>query len=168
MSPGSTCCALLPQRKGGNYKQISSKPLKMHKCNCLLLVSLVLCATISQTFGLVLTGKEKRGWTLNSAGYLLGPRRIEQISLIKDIPMGREESPGEYAVDNHRSFSDKHGAGKRDLLTEEDTKSGNFIRTLTDENVIRTLIEFLTYLHLKDSGVLDNLNTPMSSEETNQ
>ncbi|KAE8607647.1 hypothetical protein XENTR_v10011236 [Xenopus tropicalis] len=146
MPPGSTCCALLPQRKGGNYKQVLANPLKMQKCNCLLLVSLVLCATISQTFGLVLTGKEKRGWTLNSAGYLLGP----------------------HAVDNHRSFSDKHGAGKRDLLVEEDTKSGNFIRTLADENVLRTLIEFLTYLHLKDSGALDNLNPPMSSEETNQ
>ncbi|OCT81688.1 galanin peptides [Xenopus laevis] len=118
----------------------------MQKCNCLLLVSLVLCATISQTFGLVLTGKEKRGWTLNSAGYLLGP----------------------HAVDNHRSFSDKHGAGKREVLAEENTESGSFIRTLTDENVIRTLIEFLTYLHLKDSGVLDNLIAPVSSKGTNQ
>ncbi|XP_075043622.1 galanin peptides-like isoform X2 [Mixophyes fleayi] len=119
----------------------------MEKCTCLLLVSLILCATITQTFGLVLTGKDKRGWTLNSAGYLLGP----------------------HAIDNHRSFNDKHGlAGKRELQPEEDVKSGNFFRTLSDDNVLRTLIEFLTYLHLKESGALDNLTAPMSSEETNQ
>ncbi|KAM8939136.1 galanin peptides-like [Pelodytes ibericus] len=119
----------------------------MQKYISLLLVSVILCATISQTFGLVLTGKDKRGWTLNSAGYLLGP----------------------HAVDNHRSFNDKHGfAGKRDLLSEDDAKSGNILRTLNEDNVIRTLIEFLTYLHLKESGALDNLTSPMSSEESNQ
>ncbi|KAM4721269.1 galanin peptides [Rhinophrynus dorsalis] len=119
----------------------------MEKWTSLLLVSVILCATISQTFGLVLTGKDKRGWTLNSAGYLLGP----------------------HAVDNHRSFNEKHGlAGKREILPEEDTKTGNFLRTLADENVVRTLIEFLTYLHLKDSGALDNLTSPISSEESNQ
>lgn len=26
---------------------------------------------------------------------------------------------------------------------------GNFYRTLSDDNVLRTLVEFLTYLHLK-------------------
>uniref|UniRef100_A0A8C5R459 Galanin peptides n=1 Tax=Leptobrachium leishanense TaxID=445787 RepID=A0A8C5R459_9ANUR len=119
----------------------------MNKCTSLLLVSVILCATISHTVGHVLSGKDKRGWTLNSAGYLLGP----------------------HAVDNHRSFTDKHGiAGKRDLLSEDDTKSGNFLRTLADDNVVRTLIEFLTYLHLKESGALDSLTSPVSSEESNQ
>ncbi|XP_044125212.1 galanin peptides [Bufo gargarizans] len=119
----------------------------MQKCTSFLLVSLILCATISQTFGVVLTEKEKRGWTLNSAGYLLGP----------------------HAVDNHRSFNDKHGlAGKRALQQEEDVKSGNFFRTISDDHILRTLIEFLTYLHLKESGALDNLTSLMSSEETNQ
>ncbi|MEE6498486.1 hypothetical protein FKM82_003125 [Ascaphus truei] len=119
----------------------------MQKCTSLLLVSVLLCATLSQTFGLVLSGKDKRGWTLNSAGYLLGP----------------------HAIDNHRSFNDKHGLnGKRNIQPEEDIKSGNLLRTLTDDNVVRTLVEFLTYLHLKESGVLDNLTSPMSSEETNQ
>ncbi|KAM9302292.1 galanin peptides-like [Gastrophryne carolinensis] len=117
----------------------------MQKSTSLLLLSLILCSTISQTFGFVLTGKDKRGWTLNSAGYLLGP----------------------HAIDNHRSFNDKHGfGGKRDLQPEEDPKSGNVFRTLSDDNVLRTLIEFLTYLHLKESGALDNLSSTMSSEET--
>uniref|UniRef100_A0A452HG37 Galanin peptides n=1 Tax=Gopherus agassizii TaxID=38772 RepID=A0A452HG37_9SAUR len=88
--------------------------------------------------------KENRGWTLNSAGYLLGP----------------------HAVDNHRSFIDKHGlTGKREIQPEEDIKIGNEITKWFDDNVVRTVIEFLTYLHLKEAGALDNL---LSSEETNQ
>ncbi|XP_077148746.1 galanin peptides-like [Ranitomeya variabilis] len=147
MPAGSTCSPPLQDTRQRNCRHRAASRIKMEKCTGLLFVSLILCATISQTFGLVLTGKEKRGWTLNSAGYLLGP----------------------HAVDNHRSFNDKHGlAGKRDLQPEEDVKSGNFFRTMSDENVLRTLIEFLTYLHLKESGALDNLTSPMSSEETNQ
>ncbi|KAM5137858.1 galanin peptides-like [Mantella aurantiaca] len=169
MPAGSTCGTLLQESRDRNCKHTFPNQLKMQKCTSPLLVSLILCATISQTFGLVLSGKEKRGWTLNSAGYLLGPRRIDQLLLIKEIPidMGREESPGEYAIDNHRSFNDKQ-AGKRELQQEENIKSGNFYRTLSDDNVLRTLVEFLTYLHLKESGALDNLSSPMSSEETTQ
>ncbi|XP_056384505.1 galanin peptides isoform X2 [Hyla sarda] len=147
MPAGSTCSILLQDTTQRNCRRRSTSHSKMQKCTSLLLVCLILCATISQTFGLVLTGKEKRGWTLNSAGYLLGP----------------------HAVDNHRSFNDKHGfGGKRELLLEEDVKSGNFFRTLSDDNVLRTLVEFLTYLHLKESGALENLTSPTSSEETNQ
>ncbi|KGL82334.1 Galanin peptides, partial [Tinamus guttatus] len=91
--------------------------------------------------------KEKRGWTLNSAGYLLGP----------------------HAVDNHRSFNDKHGfSGKREIQPEEDIKAdflGNLGRPLADENIVRTVIEFLTYLHLKEAGAFDSLP---STDETNQ
>ncbi|KAG8563701.1 hypothetical protein GDO81_016178 [Engystomops pustulosus] len=171
MPAGSTCSSLLKDTRQRNTTHRSPNPLKMQKCTSLLLVSLILCATISQTFGLVLSGKEKRGWTTNSVGYLLGPRRIDQLFLVKKFPnaMGREESPGEYALDNHKSFNDKHGlAGKRELQPEEDVKSGNFYKTLSDDNVLRTLIEFLTYLHLKESGALDNLPSPVSSEEINQ
>ncbi|XP_032657457.1 galanin peptides isoform X1 [Chelonoidis abingdonii] len=140
----------------------------MQRWTSFLFLSLIFCATLSETFGLVLSAKEKRGWTLNSAGYLLGPRRIDQLLLIKEMPIarGREEAPGEYAVDNHRSFIDKHGlAGKREIQPEEDIKIGNLGRPVVDDNVVRTVIEFLTYLHLKEAGALDNL---LSSEETNQ
>ncbi|XP_025896990.1 galanin peptides isoform X2 [Nothoprocta perdicaria] len=107
-----------------------------------LLLSLVLLAALSETLGLVLSAKEKRGWTLNSAGYLLGP------------------------LDNHRSFNDKHGfTGKRETQPDEDIKAGNLGRPLADENIVRTVIEFLTYLHLKEAGAFDNLPSP---EETNQ
>uniref|UniRef100_A0A8C2YUB3 Galanin peptides n=1 Tax=Chinchilla lanigera TaxID=34839 RepID=A0A8C2YUB3_CHILA len=80
--------------------------------------------------------KEKRGWTLNSAGYLLGP----------------------HAVDNHRSFSDKHGlAGKRELQEATRPGAGSFDRSLPENNIVRTIIEFLTFLHLKEAGLLGSL-----------
>ncbi|XP_066467542.1 galanin peptides [Tiliqua scincoides] len=139
----------------------------MQRSASLLFVSFLFCAALSETVGLVFSAKEKRGWTMNSAGYLLGPRRIEQ--LIKEMPSakGREEPPGEYAID--RVFNDKHGlAGKRGTQPEESIKAGTFGRPLTDDNVMRTVIEFLTYLRLKDAGAIDNVSTTVSSEETNQ
>ncbi|XP_032301076.1 galanin peptides isoform X1 [Coturnix japonica] len=139
----------------------------MQRCAGFLFLSLILCAALSETFGLVLSAKEKRGWTLNSAGYLLGPRRIDHLLMIKEMPIARgEEAPGAYAVDNHRSFNDKHGfTGKREIQPEEDIKAGNIGRPLADENIVRTVVEFLTYLHLKEAGALDNLPSP---EETNE
>ncbi|XP_031797708.1 galanin peptides [Sarcophilus harrisii] len=118
----------------------------MQRCGrSLLLASLILCVTLSETLGLVLSAKEKRGWTLNSAGYLLGP----------------------HAVDNHRSFNDKHGlAGKRELQAEDGMKPGNSESSMADENIVRTVLEFLTYLHLRDAGALDKIS--VSSEETNE
>ncbi|XP_070591857.1 galanin peptides isoform X1 [Erythrolamprus reginae] len=133
----------------------------------LLFVGLIFCAALSETFGLVLSAKEKRGWTVNSAGYLLGPRRIEQ--LLKEMPSarGREELPGEYAID--RIFSVKHGlAGKRDINLEENVKADTSTRLLTYNNIMRTIIEFLAYLHLKEAGTLDNIVTTVSSEERDQ
>ncbi|XP_072194692.1 galanin peptides isoform X1 [Excalfactoria chinensis] len=139
----------------------------MQRCAGFLFLSFILCAALSETFGLVLSAKEKRGWTLNSAGYLLGPRRIDHLFMIKEMPIARgEEAPGAYAVDNHRSFNDKHGfTGKREIQPDEDIKAGNLGRSLADENIVRTIIEFLTYLHLKEAGELDNLPSP---EEANQ
>ncbi|XP_010180647.1 PREDICTED: galanin peptides isoform X2 [Mesitornis unicolor] len=108
-----------------------------------LFMSLIICAALSETVGLVFSAKEKRGWTLNSAGYLLGP----------------------HAVDNHRSFNDKHGfTGKREIQSDEELTPGKLGRPLADENVMRTVIEFLTYLRLKEAGALDKVP---SAEETN-
>ncbi|XP_069421490.1 galanin peptides [Ovis canadensis] len=108
----------------------------MPRGSVLLLASLLLAAALSATLGLGSPVKEKRGWTLNSAGYLLGP----------------------HAIDNHRSLHDKHGlAGKRGLEPEDEARPGSFDRPLADNNVVRTIIEFLTFLHLKDAGVLEHL-----------
>ncbi|NXU33409.1 GALA protein, partial [Drymodes brunneopygia] len=85
--------------------------------------------------------KDKRGWTLNSAGYLLGPHN--QLTPLILIYLSD-------AADNHRSFNDKHGfTGKREIPPDEDIKAGNLGRPMADENIVRTVIEFLTYLHLK-------------------
>ncbi|XP_067091365.1 galanin peptides [Osmerus mordax] len=138
----------------------------MQKCMGLLCAALIFCAALSETIGLVIAAKEKRGWTLNSAGYLLGPRRIDHLIQIKDSPSarGREERLGQYGIDSHRTLSDRHGlAGKRDMPVDEDFKTGAL--RLADEDVIHTVIDFLSYLKLKELGALDTLPSSLASEE---
>ncbi|XP_058161001.1 galanin peptides [Dasypus novemcinctus] len=119
----------------------------MPRGSALLLASLLLAAALSAPPGLAAPAKDKRGWTLNSAGYLLGP----------------------HAVDNHRSFHDKHGlAGKRQLQPEEEGKPGSIEGALPDSNIVRTIIEFLTFLQLKDAGALGSLPWAASAEEAEQ
>ncbi|XP_005064159.1 galanin peptides [Mesocricetus auratus] len=123
----------------------------MAKGSALLLAWLLLAATLSSTLGLGVPVKEKRGWTLNSAGYLLGP----------------------HAIDNHRSFSDKHGlTGKRELQLEtEEGRPGSVDGPLPESNIVRTIMEFLSFLHLKEAGALDSLpGLPLatSSEDLEQ
>ncbi|KAK2838315.1 hypothetical protein Q7C36_013129 [Tachysurus vachellii] len=141
----------------------------MQKCFGGVCISLVFCAVLTETLGMVIAAKEKRGWTLNSAGYLLGPRRIDHLIQIKEAPSarGREELLGEYGVDSHRTLSDKHGlAGKRDALLEDDIKSGAL--RIADEDMVHTIVDFLSYLKLKDMGVLDNLPSSLTSDEFTQ
>ncbi|KAM8816089.1 galanin peptides [Rhynchonycteris naso] len=113
-----------------------------------LLASLLLAAALSATLGLGSPVKEKRGWTLNSAGYLLGP----------------------HAMDNHRSLHDKPGlTGKREFRPEEAARSGNMGQPLPENDVMRTIIDFLTFLHLKEAGALvPTLPPAVSSEDTEQ
>ncbi|XP_055505594.1 galanin peptides-like [Leucoraja erinacea] len=107
-----------------------------------LCASFVLCMVITHSFGFALSAKEKRGWTLNSAGYLLGPQAMDKYKL-----------------------NEKHGiAGKRDLQFDNDIKPGKFLQTLTDESIARIAIEFLMYLHSKEMGGLDNLQSLLPSE----
>ncbi|XP_061578572.1 galanin peptides isoform X1 [Cololabis saira] len=126
--------------------------------------SLLLCAALSESIGLVTAAKEKRGWTLNSAGYLLGPRRIDHLIQIKDSPSarGRDVLAAPYGIDGHRTLGDKPGlAGKRDM--EDDFRTGA-LRT-ADEDVVHTVIDFLSYLKLKEMGVLDGLAPSVTSDE---
>ncbi|XP_037693988.1 galanin peptides [Choloepus didactylus] len=112
--------------------------------SALLLASLLVAAALCAPRGLAAPAKEKRGWTLNSAGYLLGP----------------------HAIDNHRSFHNKHSlAGKRELQLGEEVKPGSIDRLLAESSIVRTVIEFLTFLHLKEAGALDHLPSAVSSEE---
>uniref|UniRef100_A0A8C5WRS6 Galanin peptides n=1 Tax=Laticauda laticaudata TaxID=8630 RepID=A0A8C5WRS6_LATLA len=110
----------------------------------LLLVGLIFCAALSETFGLVLSAKEKRGWTMNSAGYLLGPHAMDKI------------------------FSVKHGlAGKRDINLKENVKADTSTRLLTYNNIMRTIIEFLAYLHLKGYWTKPDLDLLLSYKALN-
>ncbi|XP_014831848.1 PREDICTED: galanin peptides isoform X3 [Poecilia mexicana] len=115
----------------------------MQRCFGVFCVTLIFCATLSETIGLVIAqAKEKRGWTLNSAGYLLGP----------------------HGIDGHRTLGDKAGlAGKRDMGQDEDFRTGSL--RIGDEDVIHTVIDFLSYLKLKEMGALDSMSSPVSSDE---
>nr|XP_040017590.1 galanin peptides-like isoform X1 [Gasterosteus aculeatus aculeatus]XP_040017593.1 galanin peptides-like isoform X1 [Gasterosteus aculeatus aculeatus]XP_040017594.1 galanin peptides-like isoform X1 [Gasterosteus aculeatus aculeatus] len=121
---------------------------------------------LSETVGLVIAAKEKRGWTLNSAGYLLGPRRIDHLIQIKDSPSvrGRDDLVTPYGIDGHRTLGDKSGlAGKRDMGQDEDFRTGS--QRIADGDVIHTIIDFLSYLKLKEMGALDILPSSVTSDE---
>ncbi|KAM9660084.1 galanin peptides [Trichechus inunguis] len=114
---------------------------------CALLLAALLLAAALPTPALGSPVKEKRGWTLNSAGYLLGP----------------------HAVDNHRSLHEKHGlAGKRELQLDDEVKPGSYDRLLPENSVARTIVEFLTFLQLKEAGALEGLPSALSLEDTEQ
>ncbi|XP_078540178.1 galanin peptides-like [Lissotriton helveticus] len=97
----------------------------MQRCTSIMFIALIFCVSISHTFGLVLSAKGKRGWSMQSAGYLLGPDRLDER--IEE----HEKSHGKNAADKHK----KGKAGKRELQLEDDAKSGNLVRTLMDDNV---------------------------------
>ncbi|KAJ4938203.1 hypothetical protein JOQ06_002828 [Pogonophryne albipinna] len=123
-------------------------------------VSLIFCAALSETIGLVLAAKEKRGWTLNSAGYLLGPRRIDHLIQIKDSPSarGREELVAQYGIDGHRTL---HSCCQTALCCSASTGA----QRIADGDIIRTVIDFLSYLKLKEMGALDSLPSSVTSDE---
>ncbi|KAM9855095.1 galanin peptides [Aulostomus maculatus] len=140
----------------------------MQGCFWVFCLSLIFCTTLSETVGLVIAGKEKRGWTLNSAGYLLGPRRIDHLIQIKDSPSarGRDELVTQYGIDGHRTLGDKTGlAGKRDMGREDDFRTGLRTQRIADEDIIHTVIDFLSYLKLKEMGALDSLPSSVTSDE---
>ncbi|KAM4014889.1 galanin peptides-like isoform 1-T2 [Anomaloglossus baeobatrachus] len=117
----------------------------MRTSQALLCVSFLLCGFAAQCFGYSIMPKDKRGWTLNSAGYLLGPHA-------------------------HRTLNDKGGmTGKREIA-DELFKSGRDIfgtpQHSLDDSTVQTVLEFLTYLHLKEIGALDHLPLLVSEEST--
>ncbi|XP_077423712.1 galanin peptides isoform X2 [Vanacampus margaritifer] len=108
----------------------------------ILLVSLVFCTMFYETIGLVIAAKEKRGWTLNSAGYLLGP----------------------HGIDGHKILGDKTGlAGKRDMDWDENFPAGG--QKKAEEDIVHTVIDFLAYLKFKEMGALRSLTSSVTSDE---
>ncbi|KAG8567905.1 hypothetical protein GDO81_013827 [Engystomops pustulosus] len=117
----------------------------MRNSPALLCVSFLLCGLAADCFSYTVMPKDKRGWTLNSAGYLLGPHA-------------------------HRTLNDKGVIpGKRELV-DELFKSGRDIfgsqQHSLDDSTMQTVLEFLTYLRLKEIGALDHLGLLISEEST--
>ncbi|KAM5132178.1 galanin peptides-like [Mantella aurantiaca] len=117
----------------------------MRNSQALLCVTFLLCAMATECFGYTLLPKDKRGWTLNSAGYLLGPHAHHTLPDKGGIPGKRE------------AVEDVFKAGK-------DTY-GTLLHSI-DDTTIQTVLEFLAYLRLKEMGALDNLSLLISEELT--
>ncbi|XP_059584147.1 galanin peptides isoform X1 [Alligator mississippiensis] len=104
-----------------------------------LCLSLALCWLLAESFGMALMPKDKRGWTLNSAGYLLGPHA-------------------------HHTLIEKGAlAGKREAVEDIDLLGsehfGDPVHPM-DESAIHTLLDSLPYLHLQELGALERLAFP--------
>nr|XP_056719296.1 galanin peptides-like [Euleptes europaea] len=108
----------------------------------MLCFSLLLCGLLGERFGIALESKDKRGWTLNSAGYLLGP------------------------PDAHQTLPDKGGlAGKREAM--EDLYSlgqDSFAAAVrpAEESTLQTLMDFLSFLHLREQEEVSRLPLPLA------
>uniref|UniRef100_A0A672KM83 Galanin peptides n=1 Tax=Sinocyclocheilus grahami TaxID=75366 RepID=A0A672KM83_SINGR len=107
----------------------------MHRCVGGVCVSLIVCAFLTETLGMVIAVR---------------------VTLIQNDSFHYLTQNKEYAIDSHRSLSDKHGlAGKREMPIEEDFKTAAL--RISDEDVVHTIIDFLSYLKLKGK---DALNKP--------
>ncbi|KAJ6654443.1 hypothetical protein lerEdw1_007036 [Lerista edwardsae] len=111
-------------------------------------LSLLLCGLLGECVGFALVPKDKRGWTLNSAGYLLGP------------------------PDAHQTLSDKGGlAGKREAVEDLYSLGRDSFAPIvlpSDDSIFQTLMDFLSYLHLRDQGGVSHLSFPLSEETVQQ
>ncbi|XP_034279088.1 galanin peptides-like isoform X3 [Pantherophis guttatus] len=109
--------------------------------------SLLFCALLGDCFGIAFVPKDKRGWTLNSAGYLLGPHA-------------------------HQTLPDKGAvAGKRDAVEDLYSLGQDSIAPvlqLPDYGIFQTLMDFLSYLNLRDQTVIGRLPLPVSEESVQQ
>ncbi|XP_060639063.2 galanin peptides-like [Anolis sagrei] len=122
-------------------------------------LSLILCGLLGECFGIALVPKDKRGWTLNSAGYLLGP------------PLLPFHSPVPKA-DAHQTMSDKGGlAGKRDTVEELYSRGeesfGHSVQPRDNSN-LQSLMDFLSYLNLQDQRAVSRLPLPLLDEPIQQ
>ncbi|XP_025031754.1 galanin peptides-like [Python bivittatus] len=121
--------------------------------------SLLFCGLLGDCFGVALVPKDKRGWTLNSAGYLLGPPLLPFYS-----PLPK--------ADAHQTLPDKGGlAGKRDAVEDLYSLGQDSVAPIvqpSDYSILQTLMDFLSYLNLRDQRVIGRLPLPVSEESMQQ
>ncbi|XP_015274045.1 PREDICTED: galanin peptides-like [Gekko japonicus] len=124
----------------------------------MLCFSLLLCGLLGECFGIALVPKDKRGWTLNSAGYLLGPP-------FSSLPIPK--------ADAHQTLADKGGlAGKREALEDlyslgQESFAAAPVRPV-EERTLQTLMDFLSFLHLREEGAVSRLPLPLVEEPIQQ
>ncbi|KAM3822521.1 galanin peptides-like [Vipera latastei] len=121
--------------------------------------SLLFCALLGDCFGVAFVPKDKRGWTLNSAGYLLGPPLLSSHS-----PLSK--------ADAHQTLPDKGAlAGKRDAAEDLYSVGQESLAPVlqpSDYGILQTLMDFLSYLNLRDQRVIGRLPFQMSEESMQQ
>ncbi|XP_076155092.1 galanin peptides-like [Alosa pseudoharengus] len=109
----------------------------------IICLSLLLSAQLFASEGVALLSPAKRGWTLNSAGYLLGPYAHRTLAV------------------RHRSLLDK-----RNLWEEEPpTQPSHQPPYGTDSDDLQTLLDLIMYLRLKETGTVRDLNSAMIQED---
>ncbi|XP_048372342.1 galanin peptides-like isoform X1 [Sphaerodactylus townsendi] len=114
----------------------------------MLCFSLLLCGLLGECLGTALLPKDKRGWTLNSAGYLLGP------------------------PDAHQTLTDKGGlAGKREAMEDLYSLGQDPFATAVrpaEESTLQTLMDFLSFLHLREQAAVSRLPLPLVEKSVQQ
>ncbi|XP_048372344.1 galanin peptides-like isoform X2 [Sphaerodactylus townsendi] len=113
----------------------------------MLCFSLLLCGLLGECLGTALLPKDKRGWTLNSAGYLLGPHA-------------------------HQTLTDKGGlAGKREAMEDLYSLGQDPFATAVrpaEESTLQTLMDFLSFLHLREQAAVSRLPLPLVEKSVQQ
>ncbi|XP_026567928.1 galanin peptides-like [Pseudonaja textilis] len=124
-----------------------------------LCFSLLFCSLLGDCIGVAFVPKDKRGWTLNSAGYLLGP------------PLLPSQSPLPKA-DAHQTLPDKGAvAGKRDAEEDLYSVGQDLIAPVlqpSDFGILQTLMDFFSSLNFQDQRVIGRLSLPVSEESMQQ
>ncbi|XP_070583163.1 galanin peptides-like [Erythrolamprus reginae] len=122
--------------------------------------SLLFCVLLGDCFGAAFVPKDKRGWTLNSAGYLLGPPLL---------PSPHSPFP---KADAHQTLPDKGAvAGKRDATEDLHSLGQDSVAPVLQSSgygSLQTLMDFLSYLTVRDERVIGRLPLPVSEESVQQ
>uniref|UniRef100_A0A4W5N9M3 Galanin domain-containing protein n=1 Tax=Hucho hucho TaxID=62062 RepID=A0A4W5N9M3_9TELE len=111
--------------------------MQMQRRNTILCAFLVLFGQLSESSGMALMGSEKRGWTLNSAGYLLGPYAQRTLTV------------------RHRPLLGKRSVWEEDVEPFQNSE----YKSVIDDAYVQAFLDFITYLRLKEIGATEDLST---------
>ncbi|XP_033027008.1 galanin peptides-like isoform X3 [Lacerta agilis] len=135
----------------------TSQNKMMWRSQSVLCASLLLCGLLGECCGTVLVPKDKRGWTLNSAGYLLGH---PLLPLHSPLP----KADAHQTLSNKGSLAHKRDATE-DLYSIGQDSLAHAVRSL-DDGTFQTLMDFLTYLNPQDQRAVSRLPFLLSEEES--